>query len=177
MVHQSSDKIRVFPSSNRTDTYDRNARLNTEHNIVSIVNRLTNSQSFVIDGLTVSANGNKVTIEKGSCNIYGYYFELDTVTDVVMGNNSDLYLYIILKSLSINNEDSAFSTIQELDGKDESAEYKGLYISTALPTSGNYKYLKLASKDAIGNITNFNNTIISTRLFAIDEGNLSKLSN
>ena len=43
-----SDKIRVFPSSKRDDAYDRNARLNTEHNLISLVNRLTGSKSFVI---------------------------------------------------------------------------------------------------------------------------------
>jgi hypothetical protein len=150
-MYFESNKIRVFPSSNRDDKYDRNARLNTEHNLISLVNRLTKFQSFVIKGLSVDNEDN--CIYAGSCNIYGYYFELDKI-DLSNINNKYIYLQIQLSSLSINTEDSnVYTTIKQLDGDDisETGSYNGLSIvsSDKLPQqdSADIKYLILAYKD------------------------------
>lgn len=75
----TSDQVKLFPSSNRSDVFDRNAKLNTEQNLISIVNRLTSRDSFVIDGLEIPDG---TTLGKGSCNIHGYYFKL--VSDITL---------------------------------------------------------------------------------------------
>ena len=77
-MYISSDNIQVFPTSRRSDAYDRNARLTTEQNLVSMINRLTGINSFIINGLSVSGS----TIHKGSCNINGYIFNITNDIDV-----------------------------------------------------------------------------------------------
>ena len=67
-----SSEIKLFPSSKRSDVFDRNAKLNTEQNLISIINRLTGKDSFVIDGLKIDSG----SITAGSCNIHGYLITL-----------------------------------------------------------------------------------------------------
>ena len=73
-----STDIKVYPTSKRNDAYDRNARLSSEQNLISVVNRLTSKISFVIDGLTV----NNQVIQTGSCNIHGYLFTLTNTYNI-----------------------------------------------------------------------------------------------
>ena len=47
----NSNELKIFPTSKRNDRIDRNARLTSEQNLVSMLNRLTDQKSFVIDGL------------------------------------------------------------------------------------------------------------------------------
>ena len=75
-----SSKIKVYPSSRRNDASDRNAKLNSEQNLISSINRLTSKTSFVIDGLNITNEAQSSFLNPGSCNIYGYYFKiLDTI--------------------------------------------------------------------------------------------------
>lgn len=101
-----STDIKVYPSSKRVDYHDRNARLNSEQNLVSVVNRLTNRNSFVIDGLTIDPTG--TTLKSGSCNIHGYLFNLQFDNDISdikgdFSNNSYLYLKIKTQENTINS--------------------------------------------------------------------------
>jgi hypothetical protein len=43
-----SDKIKVFPCGNRDPKYNRDSKYTTEHNLISMVNRLVDRDSFVI---------------------------------------------------------------------------------------------------------------------------------
>lgn len=153
----SSSEIKVFPTSRRSDEYDRNARINTEQNLISIVNRLTGQDSFVISGLTVNSSGTYIT--QGMCNIHGYLFTIEntiTLPDTGSSATGDiLYLRIGLTENIAGNV-----TFVELNGVDQSnSQYSGLDIlvfgaSEPLPSTGNlsgsgtlvsYYYLPIAT--------------------------------
>ena len=181
-----SDKIRVFPSSKRDDAYDRNARLNTEHNLISLVNRLTGSKSFVIWGLDIlSQDEETITFNEGSCNIYGYYFEFNSQNEIKPNDDAEfIYLQITLKPFTVQTVNDIAIQINELEGTDTSSEYSGVQLlsSKTEPDDGvviddkiHYNLI-LAKKYTIGTSStwkNYNNTIISNSIFAVDEGNLS----
>lgn len=69
-----STDVSVYPASNRDDSSDRYAKLNIEHNLINIINRLVGVDSFIIEGLSVNESG--TAIEAGLCNIHGYLFRL-----------------------------------------------------------------------------------------------------
>lgn len=89
-----SNQIKVYPSSKRSDFYDRNARLNSEQNLISTVNRLTGRTAFVIDGLTIENQ----RLQRGSCNIHGYLFTFDFPTEGIeiteIGDSTNNYLFL-----------------------------------------------------------------------------------
>lgn len=101
-----SYQISVFPASSRKDAYDRNARLTTEQNLVSIINRLTGEKSFIISGLNVEYVNGKAILKSGSANIAGYLFSINTDIDIsgisVAGTNDTLYFRIDIKRYAIN---------------------------------------------------------------------------
>ena len=69
-----SENIRVFPCGGRNVTKDANARLTTEYNLVSIINRLVDQGSFVITPTySYSANNTNEFV----FNIGGYLFTLN----------------------------------------------------------------------------------------------------
>lgn len=96
----NSSDIRIFPSSRRSDYFDRNARLNTEQNFVSIVNRLTSRDCFVIDGLTINAAGTHLLA--GNCNMHGYLFKIQQEKalpkDILASGNESKYLCLVIKT-------------------------------------------------------------------------------
>ena len=94
MAYISSSDIKMYPTARRDDDFDRNARLNTEQNLVSIINRLTNIDSFVIQGLSIE-NG---SLTAGSCNIHGYVFNiLNDLSITVSGNSSNNMLALQIR--------------------------------------------------------------------------------
>lgn len=133
MAYISSSDIKMYPTARRDDDFDRNARLNTEQNLVSIINRLTNIDSFVIQGLSIE-NG---SLTAGSCNIHGYVFNiLNDLSITVSGSSSNnmLALQIRIKKQGDVEELIAFDT-QDInsDGSlDVSQTFKGLQIA-AIP--------------------------------------------
>ena len=90
MSYIDSQNISVYPTYKRDDKYDRNARLNSEQNLISTVNRLTGTDAFVIDGLNINVDtsANKVYLTSGSCNIHGYYFTIQKVAQSDNGTSS-----------------------------------------------------------------------------------------
>ncbi|WP_300924695.1 hypothetical protein [uncultured Clostridium sp.] len=108
MYIPSSD-IKIYPSSKRSDYYDRNARLSSEHNLVNVVNRLTSIQAFIIEGLNIElGEDDKRYIRPGSCNIHGYYFNILNSIDLSIFNseyNNYLYFGITLKTTTVNGAD------------------------------------------------------------------------
>lgn len=110
-----SDNIKVFPSTNRKNNTD--SIYLTEENIISLVNRFTGGNSFVIDGMQLSEDGS--ALSAGSCCINGYYFKIlndVAITDKVQDTDKVFYAQISTKT----------GTFTELDGIDDSSEYKGL---------------------------------------------------
>lgn len=112
-----SDQIKVYPSSKRSDFYDRNARLNSEQNLISTVNRLTGRTAFVIDGLTIENQ----RLQSGSCNIHGYLFTFNFPTEGIeiteVGNsvNNYLFLHISTKRTTLYSSSTNIVEYNELD--------------------------------------------------------------
>lgn len=102
-MYIQSDYIKMYPTPRRDSNIDPHAKLLTEYNIINIVNRLTNIDSFVIDGLNVSDDGTTVNLSAGSCNIHGYYFNLnDTLTIVDVSKNKTYLCLAIRFNININ---------------------------------------------------------------------------
>ena len=131
----SSSDIKVFPTSRRNDLYDRNARLNSEQNLISIINRLTGIKSFMISGLDVSTSGNTITIQQGECNINGYYFRiLNPISLTVSNDDTHIYFEIKVQENYVNIAESSSIKFEELIGGDiedrAGSVYEGLVIAT-----------------------------------------------
>ena len=147
----NSNELKIFPTSKRSDRIDRNARLTSEQNLVSMINRLTDQKSFVIDGLNIEKGSNGTfTLSDGSCNIYGYYFKFTftggkkQLSFAALEEGEKLYLSLSIITNIINN--IAFT---ELNGTDN--KQTGLYTALELTTSkgpmiddANHYYLCLA---------------------------------
>ena len=127
-----SKAVKIYPSSKRSDAYDRNSRLFTEQNIISTVNRLTSRESFVIEGLDITPKyednsntqqlANKFIVRGGRCNIHGYLFnltdrEIDT-SDLAKNTSGWLYLSILVKKstteVNIDEANKITTTYEEL---------------------------------------------------------------
>ena len=82
-AYLDSDKIKVFPCGGRNINYDPLARLTTEQNLISIINRLVDMDSFIV---TTHASNQEMdnSIEEYIFNIDGYLF---TVPNGVGANN------------------------------------------------------------------------------------------
>ena len=133
----NSNELKIFPTSKRNDKIDRNARLTSEQNLVSMINRLTDQKSFVIDGLNIEKGSDGTfTLSDGSCNIYGYYFKFTFTAGKkqlsfgALPDGSKLYLHLSIDTNVINN--IAFT---ELSGTDD--EQSNLYTGLELITSQN----------------------------------------
>ena len=136
-MYLSSDNIKVFPSARRTSPTDQFSRLMSESTIASIVNRLIDTEGFVITNAYIP-NGQL------EFNIHGYYFNITDSTEIVQAysGSSDVVLYasIIISSF-------APLTFRELKNCDNSGVYEGLIIgdSTTIPTpAGDEEVFKLA---------------------------------
>lgn len=140
----NSNAIKIFPSSRRDDSIDRQARMTTEYNISNIVNRLTSRDSFVISGLEISEG--KIT--SGSCNIHGYFIEikegvsLDESIVSPKSENDKLCLAIKLESV-ISDATEKFYELVEINSQSSSQgtldlndEFLGLQV-TKMSSSNN----------------------------------------
>lgn len=72
-AYLNSDQIKVFPCGGRNINYDPLARLTTEQNLISIINRLVDMDSFIV---TTHASNQEMdnSIEEYIFNIDGYLF-------------------------------------------------------------------------------------------------------
>lgn len=96
-----SKSIKLFPAKSRSDYYDRNAKMMSEQNLVSIVNRLTDRPAFVIDGLNVSEN----ILNAGSCNIHGYLFNTTSIDiSTIKGSSTGDYLCFKMITAKVDNK-------------------------------------------------------------------------
>ena len=122
-----SNKIKVFPTTKRSDEADRNARLMSEQNLISIVNRLTGLKSFIIHMPSISSGTNSITIPTDSeFNIGGYYFKfIDNKTITIDGNTKEIGLQI--STVTTNN----FTELQGNDSNGKDGNYSGLQITTS----------------------------------------------
>lgn len=157
-----SSNIDVFPTSKRDDKYDRNARLTSEQNLVSMVNRLTKTDSFVISGLNISSTTGY--LRSGSCNIGGYYFKIKSdirLSDIGTARVGDtLYFKLGIKKTVVSSpENITFEEIAGGDSTDASPKYQGLslILSSTQPETVSkddntitYKYLAIGKYTSSG---------------------------
>lgn len=115
-----SNIVKVYPSSRRSDYYDRNSRLTSEQNLISVVNRLTGIDSFIVDGLEIDVDNQ--TLKSGSCNIHGYYFKITDSIDLktLKGSPKDnQYLFFTISTaITKANSSDVSVTYEELDVAD-----------------------------------------------------------
>ena len=122
-----SNKIKVFPTTKRSDEADRNARLMSEQNLISIVNRLTGLKSFIIHMPSIRIETNSITIPTDSeFNIGGYYFKfIDNQTITIDDSTKEIGLQI--KTVTTGN----FTELQGNDSNGKNGNYSGLTITTS----------------------------------------------
>lgn len=141
-MYLSSDKIKVFPSARRSDSVnDPFSRLMSESTIASIINKLIDTEGFVITN-TYTPNGQL------EFNIHGYYFNITNSTEIMTtysgaADDTVLFASIILSVFSSPNDSNL--KFEELKNYDNGSVYEGLIVNTTVPTPATgEKVFKLA---------------------------------
>lgn len=138
-----SKDVIFYPSSKRDKQLYRESRVNTEHNMVNIVNRAV-SNDFIIDGLEVKDTTNILGV--GSASIGGYYFELkEGKTIIVDQGKKDKYLCLAIK----------------LDPSKDGGELIAFDGQDTIDRQSNFYGIQLVWKDSIDNLVE--NTTVITR--------------
>ena len=125
----NSSNIFVFPTTKR-EQVSRSSRLLTEKNIVDIINKLVDVESFVITRGYVYGSDSSIDF-----NIYGYYFNVsnfDDVVDAVTNGESISQSSSIWANIIINK----IGDYDELYGTDENGEYGGVIFTFNGPMNG-----------------------------------------
>lgn len=136
----NSSSIFVFPTTKR-EQINRSSRLLTEKNLVDIVNRLVDVESFVINRYFTYGNKNSLEF-----NIYGYYISVDNFDEII---DSVTLGETITKGSSIWANIFIYKTgdYEELYGADENGAYSGVVFTFNEPIQsvggGKVKKLKL----------------------------------
>ena len=146
MSYLASTKIEVFPSTKR-GSYQPSARLMSEASLVNIVNKLIDTDGFVVtpdeDVVTTNSSGTitgQVTDKPFEFNIKGYYFRIGQLSYLLdkFSGASNIYARIHL-----NTADNYI----ELAEQDDDGEYRGLEFTNTEPNeTANYYYIWLLAK-------------------------------
>lgn len=159
----NSLNVKVFPSTLR-NTFDPSARLTTEYNLCSIINRLVDQESFVI-----SSNIEDTIFY---FNIHGYIFSVKSseinksafeiikektnwIASSQPGSNSVIYAHIFVKydhspGLDIDNIDNYQKTWAQLQGDDGKIDNSKFIKTGVNPNEAIYTGLLLSdSSDPI----------------------------
>ena len=163
MANLKSDHISIFPTPNRVATYQREARLITESNLINIVNRLVDKDSFVISYIAAQ---NKITF-----NIHGYWIEADLTQSGLLTGES-LYARIRIDT-------PVGSAFTELQGDDTNGIYSGvefLNSYSGTDADGYYSLKLLENIDGTWQVPEDSwvkfTTNATTRSVTIDDGDL-----
>lgn len=133
-MYLESDNIQIFPTSNRNSAYQAQARLMTETNIINIVNRLVNKDSFIINH-----KGKSIDF-----NIHGYWIHVPDINQVIISiqkefpNATSIYAKIKIKTITADTSPE----FKIIDGIDEEAAdggqiYTGVEFVTTTSSSDN----------------------------------------
>ena len=125
----NSSNIFVFPTTKR-EQINRSSRLLTEKNLVDIVNRLVDIESFVITRNFLYGEQSSLDF-----NIYGYYISIDDFDSII---NS------VTSGESVTSGSSIWANIfiyktgdyEELYGADENGTYSGVIFTFNNPITG-----------------------------------------
>lgn len=127
MAYINSSNIIVFPATKRDASYQRQSRQMSEENLVGIINKLIDTNAFVI-----SYEGNTIEF-----NIHGYYFKVSGINDIISSFSNNVYATI---TLSTNGD------YVEIANGDEDNQYKGLTLTDSEQTGENVHCLKILQK-------------------------------
>lgn len=135
----NTENIDIFPSTRRSNK-QISARLVTEKSVTSIINKLIDTDGFVIT--LDNEDGSVPTAVPFEFNIHGYYFSVASVNnilDLFTGYNANVGDKIYA-NISLEISDS----YKELSGQDEDVNdqwiYKGIEFSLNNPTSAEVGY-------------------------------------
>lgn len=128
MSYIKSKNINIYPASARSNSIDR---LNIEHNMINIVNRLTDIDSFIISGLDVQISDNKIKIKPGACNIHGYYVSIKNENNNPYDTGIAAEAGVVQLKLTFNTTPILDTAAIQLNGTDAAGEYTGLSIDVA----------------------------------------------
>lgn len=160
MAYLASDKINVFPSTKRGNV-QVSARLMSESSMVDIVNRLIDTEGFVItQGSTLGGasvdDTSPLAIDTNSYefNIFGYYFKIDKIQDITsLFDNTIVNIYAKITTSAI----SAINNYIELMGQDVNDVYEGVVFegktsnqTPPTPASNNEHILWILTKNSSG---------------------------
>lgn len=127
-MYLDSDKIKVFPSARRNDgVNDPFSRLMSESTLVSIVNRLIDTDGFVITNEYVANSPLEF-------NIHGYYFKVANVGNIVSSFSSVATGTLVYAIITLSQISGAALTFLELKNIDDSGKYQGVLFDTSIPT-------------------------------------------
>lgn len=140
MGYIHSDNIKVFPTTQRSNK-DASARMMTEFNLTSIINRLVDKKCFVISGDQLDNDG-YFAIDNGrfEFNIFGYYFSILSITE-------------LLKAVTVSPDKSLYDIMQQkqhLDTEPSAILFKAEDIDSS-------KLHIVAKIQITGNTDNINN--------------------
>ena len=156
----NSSNIKIFPAARRTGSYDPFSRLMSESTVTSIINKLVDSDGFVVnsieDTFSISDNdailGNwprtandtisTVTVSSDPAeldfNIFGYFIKLDSngVFELLdsLSSENDIYAHIVLDSTHL--PDNNGPEYVQLIGTDD----EGVYTGVVFTNSDNYSH-------------------------------------
>lgn len=134
MSNIASNSIKVFPAVRRSgDAFVANSRQLSEKNLVGLVNKLLDVDSFII---SYDPNGGENQMGLMKFNIAGYYFEVSNFNNV-----TETYAKLVIDS----TDDSQYP---ELKG-DENGNYLGLEFTNAKPGDTDH-WIQL--RDSLGNV-------------------------
>lgn len=124
----ATNKILVFPSARRSYT-QVSARLSSESSFVNIVNKLIDTDGFIITPDATEELGSYVPTAPFEFNIHGYYFKVDQAADITdLASSSDTAIY---GTISMDNTGDYY----ELQGQDQSNTYRGLKFTNTQPVA------------------------------------------
>lgn len=186
-MYINSNNIVVYPNLKRNNNNIETSSIISEQGITSLINRLTENKSYVINGLQLSGDG--TTLSLGSCNVCGYKFTISENQTVTPLENSK-YLYLKMncaEEISKNNISplslKGFDVLtKEKEYKIDNLQYSGLdivFTNSILNDKNNAKYLLIAEKreNKWLDYTQFAPTktnLIKTNLYGFDDGELYK---
>lgn len=178
MSYINSENINIYPASARSNSIDR---LNIEHNMINIVNRLTDIDSFIISGLDVQISNSKIMIMPGACNIHGYYVSIKNENNDPYNTGIDVEAGVVQLKLTFNTTTILDTAAIQLTGIDDGGKYTGLSIDLAntsnvniAPTTINNTWIlpiaQIIKKDNSYEIKKLNNILkLDTRSIKVSQ--------
>ena len=178
MSYINSENINIYPASARSNSIDR---LNIEHNMINIVNRLTDIDSFIISGLDVQISNGKIMIMPGACNIHGYYVSIKNENNDPYNTGIDVEAGVVQLKLTFNTTTILDTAAIQLTGIDDGGKYTGLSIDLAntsnvniAPTTNNNTWIlpiaQIIKKDNSYEIKKLNNILkLDTRSIKVSQ--------